>query len=162
VLVRAERPAAANQNSWCRRALRMGLKPIVVIKQGRTRRRAPRRSHQRSVRLFAAIDGREEQLGFHDLRLGQEGLDGDDAWRVRTTTDAAAVDLISAKSSPPGERRPRSACSAPFEANTLSRPPSHRKRFSGSVKPNQTSKVLDHDGKRDRDRRLPRCGLSRH
>ena len=69
------------------KALRMGLKPIVVINKVDRPDARPDRSHQRSVRPVRGARRQRGAARFPDsLRLGQAGLDGDDARRVRTTT----------------------------------------------------------------------------
>ena len=69
------------------KALKMGLKPIVVInKVDRSDARAGR-SHQRGVRPVRRARRHRRAARFPDsLRLGQAGLDGDQRSKVRTTT----------------------------------------------------------------------------
>ena len=69
------------------KALKMGLKPIVVInKVDRSDARADR-GGQRGVRPVRRARRHRRAARFPDpLRLGQAGLDGDQAWTARTTT----------------------------------------------------------------------------
>ena len=62
------------------KALRMGLKPIVVINKVDRSDARPDRSHQRSVRSVRGARRQRRATRFPDsLRLRQAGLDGDDA-----------------------------------------------------------------------------------
>ena len=68
------------------KALKMGLKPIVVInKVDRADARATQVVNE-VFDLFAALDATDEQLDFPDpLRLGQAGLDGQEPRRPART-----------------------------------------------------------------------------
>ena len=74
------------------KALKMGLKPIVVInKVDRADARATQVVNE-VFDLFAALDATDEQLDFPDpLRLGQAGLDGDQPGRIARRRHEAAV-----------------------------------------------------------------------
>ena len=69
------------------KALKMGLKPIVVINKVDRARRAAGRGGQRGVRSVRGARRHRRAARFPDpLRLGQAGLDGRPASKARTTT----------------------------------------------------------------------------
>ena len=68
------------------KALKVGLKPIVVINKVDRSDARPTVVVNEVFDLFAALDASEEQLDFPDpLRLGQGRLDGGVARRARRT-----------------------------------------------------------------------------
>ena len=115
------------------KALKMGLKPIVVInKVDRSDARATQVVNE-VFDLFAALDATDEQLDFPDsLRLGQAGLDGDQPRRSERSGHAAAVrsDPCPRQAAggaggavPPARHHPRS--------QSLSRAHRHRPHYLG-------------------------------
>ena len=132
------------------KALKMGLKPIVVInKVDRPDARAGR-GGQRGVRPVRRARRHRRAARFPDpLRLGQAGLDGDKPRRLAGRRHEAAVRPgAAATSRRRRSRKARSACSAPSSRPTpISAASSPAASPPASVKPNQTVKVLDHDGK---------------
>jgi len=131
------------------KALKMGLKPIVVINK-------VDRSDARAVEvvnevfdLFAALDATDDQLDFPILYgSAKQGwmstkLDGshDDGMQP-------LFDLILAHVKPPVvEEGPFRLLGTILEANNYLGRLVTGRITSGSVKPNQSVKVLDHDGK---------------
>ena len=110
------------------KALKMGLKPIVVInKVDRADARADR-SRQRGVRPVRRARRQRRAARFPDpLRLGQAGLDGDEPGRLARRRHAAAVRSRPqprqaaggrTRAVPPARHHPRS--------QSLSRPHRHR------------------------------------
>ena len=74
------------------KALKVGLKPIVVINKVDRPDARPTEVANEVFDLFAALDASEEQLDFPDpLRLGQAGVDGGRTRRTEGQGHAAAV-----------------------------------------------------------------------
>jgi GTP-binding protein len=142
------------------KALKMGCKPIVVINKVDRRTRARSRSStrcstcsRRSTRPTSSSTSRSStarpsRAGWRQPRRPK------DQGMSRCSTGAAHV-------APPQVEEGRSACSAPS-----SKPIPYLGRIvtgriiSGSVKPNQAVKVLDHDGKLSSRAASPRCWRS--
>ena len=139
------------------KALKMGLKPIVVINKVDRSDARPTEVANEVFDLFAALDATEEQLDFPDpLWFGQAGLDG-----VRCAAGpkdngmAPLFDLVLRHVAPPQvEEGPFRMLGTILEANPYLGRIVTGRISSGSVKPNQTVKVLDRNG--DADRRRPR------
>jgi len=131
------------------KALKMGLKPIVVInKVDRTDAR-PTQVVNEVFDLFAALDATDEQLDFPILYgSAKQGwmatsLDGshDDSMQP-------LFDLVLRHVKPPQvERGPFRLLGTILEANPYLGRIVTGRITSGSVKPNQPVKVLDHDGR---------------
>ncbi len=131
------------------KTLKMGLKPIVVInKVDRSDARATEVVNE-VFDLFAALDASDEQLDFPILygsaKLGWMAakLDGshDDGMRP-------LFDLILSHVKPPMvDTGPFRLLGTILEANPYLGRIVTGRITAGSVKPNQTVKVLDHDGK---------------
>jgi GTP-binding protein len=131
------------------KALKMGLKPIVVInKVDRTDAR-PTQVLNEVFDLFAALDATDEQLDFPILYGSAKqgwmatGLDGsrDDGMKP-------LFDLVLRHVRPPVvENGPFRLLGTILEANPYLGRIVTGRITSGSVKPNQQIKVLDHDGK---------------
>ncbi len=84
------------------KALKMGLKPIVVINKVDRRDARASRSRQRSVRPVRGARRHRRAARFPDpLRLGQAGLDGDDARGLARRRHEAAVRSGPAHVKPP-------------------------------------------------------------
>ena len=131
------------------KALKMGLKPIVVINKVDRSDARPTQVVNEVFDLFAALDATRGAARLPDpLRLGQAGLDGREPGRSEGRRHAAAVRSRAA----PRQRR-RQVEEGPFrllgtilEANPYLGRIVTGRITSGTVKPNQAVKVLDHDG----------------
>ena len=97
------------------KALKMGLKPIVVINKVDRWRRAPDRGGQRGVRPVRGARRHRRAARLPDpLRLGQAGLDGGKARRSEGPGHEAAVRAGAQARRAAARWKPaRSACSAP-------------------------------------------------
>src|ERR1700757_2783536 len=131
------------------KALRMGLKPIVVINKVDRSDARPVEVINEVFDLFAALDASEEQLDFPILYgSAKQGwmatsLEGspDDGMKPR-------FDLTLSHVKPPVvEEGPFRLLGTILEANPYLGRIITGRITSGSVKPNQSVKVLDHDGK---------------
>ena len=144
----------------------MGLKPIVVINKVDRPDARPHEVVNEVFDLFASLDASDEQLDFPILYgSAKEGWMAVSPEGLKEARMQPLFDLV--LSFAPSRRRmwrkDRSACSAPS-----SRPIPYLGRVvtgritSGTVAPNQSVKVLDHDGKlveqgRVQGARLPRA-----
>src|SRR5262249_45908008 len=131
------------------KALKMGLKPIVVINKVDRADSRPTQVVNEVFDLFAALDATDEQLDFPILYGSAK-----QGW-MATSLDGSHDDgmlplfsLVLAHVKPPKvEIGPFRLLGTILEANPyLGRIVTGRIN-SGSVKPNQPVKVLDHDGK---------------
>jgi GTP-binding protein len=131
------------------KALRMGLKPIVVINKVDRSDARPVEVINEVFDLFAALDATDEQLDFPILYgSAKQGwmatsLDGshDDGMKP-------LFDLVLSHVKPPVvEEGPFRLLGTILEANPYLGRIITGRISSGSVKPNQIVKVLDHDGK---------------
>jgi GTP-binding protein len=131
------------------KALRMGLKPIVVINKVDRSDARPVEVINEVFDLFAALDATDEQLDFPILYgSAKQGwmatsLDGshDDGMKP-------LFDLVLSHVKPPVvEEGPFRLLGTILEANPYLGRIITGRISSGSVKPNQSVKVLDHDGK---------------
>jgi GTP-binding protein len=131
------------------KALKMGLKPIVVINKVDRADARPTQVLNEVFDLFAALDATEEQLDFPILYgSAKQGwmatsLDGshDDGMRP-------LFDLVLHHFKPPVvEDGPFRLLGTILEANPYLGRIVTGRITSGTVKPNQPVKVLDHDGK---------------
>src|SRR5437762_5704634 len=130
------------------KALKMGLKPIVVInKVDRPDARAVEVVNE-VFDLFAALDETDEQLDFPILYgSAKQGwmatsLDGSHDDRMKPLFDL----ILSHVRPPVVEEGPFRLLGTILEANPYLGRVVTGRISSGSVKPNQTVKVLDHDG----------------
>src|SRR2546421_3467526 len=131
------------------KALKMGLKPIVVInKVDRPDARATEVVNE-VFELFAALDASEEQLDFPILYGSAK-----QGWMATTLEGShedgmqPLFDLILSHVKPPVvEEGPFRLLGTILEANPYLGRIITGRITSGSVKPNQSVKVLDHDGK---------------
>ncbi len=152
------------------KALRLGLKPIVVINKIDRQDARPDEVHEEVFDLFAALDADEEQLDFPLLYAS-----GRDGWAV---TDLSAdrkdltplFDCIVEKV--PAPKLADGAEDAPFQmlATTVERDPYLGRVLTGRisrgvVKPNQSIKALSIDGEQIESGRVTRVlafrGLTR-
>jgi GTP-binding protein len=131
------------------KALKMGLKPIVVINKVDRADARPTQVLNEVFDLFAALDATDEQLDFPILYgSAKQGwmatsLDGshDDGMKP-------LFDLVLGHVRPPVvESGPLRLLGTILEANPYLGRIVTGRITSGSVKPNQQVKVLDHDGK---------------
>ena len=131
------------------KALKMGLKPIVVINKVDRSDARPVEVINEVFDLFAALDATDEQLDFPILYGSAK-----QGWMAATLEGShddgmqPLFDLILSHVTPPVvDEGPFRLLGTILEANPyLGRIVTGRIK-SGSVKPNQAVKVLDHDGK---------------
>ncbi len=130
------------------KALKVGLKPIVIInKVDRPDARA-REVANEVFDLFAALDASEEQLDFPILYgSAKQGWMASDPAGPKDQGMAPLFDLIVRHVPPPVvEDGPFRMLGTILEANPYLGRLVTGRIFSGSVKPNQAVKVLDRDG----------------
>ena len=132
------------------KALKVGLKPIVVINKVDRPDARIDRSHQRSVRPVRSARRHRRAARFPDpLRLGQAGLDGRQPRKVRTMTACSrcSTSILEHVAPPTVEEGPFRLLGTILEANPYLGRIITGRITSGSVKPNQSVKVLARDGK---------------
>ena len=130
------------------KALKMGLKPIVVInKVDRSDARANEVANE-VFDLFAALDATEEQLDFPILYgSAKQGWMANSPDGPKDAGMAPLFDLVVRHVAPPQvEEGPFRMLGTILEANPYLGRVVTGRIFSGSVKPNQPVKVLDRDG----------------
>src|SRR6202050_1865602 len=130
------------------KALKVGLKPIVMInKVDRPDARA-REVANEVFDLFAALDASEEQLDFPILYgSAKQGWMASDAAGPKDQRMAPLFDLVIRHVAPPQvEDGPFRMLGTILEANPYLGRIVTGRIFSGSVKPNQPVKVLDRNG----------------
>jgi len=131
------------------KALRMGLKPIVVINKVDRQDARPVEVINEVFDLFAALDATDEQLDFPILYgSAKQGwmatsLDGSHDHGMQPLFDL----VLSHVKAPVVEHGPFRLLGTILEANPYLGRIVTGRITSGSVKPNQAVKVLDHDGK---------------
>ena len=130
------------------KALRMGLKPIVAINKVDRSDARPSQVVNEVFDLFAALDATEEQLDFPILYgSAKEGWMAHSADGPKESM-APLFDLVLAHVAPPSiEEGPFRMLGTILEANPYLGRVVTGRITSGSVKPNQMAKVLDHEGK---------------
>ncbi len=133
------------------KALRLGLKPIVVINKIDRQDARPDDVHEEVFDLFAALDANEEQLDFPLLYAS-----GRDGWAVRDLADpreslSPLFECLLDRVPPP--KLESGAAEAPFRmlATTVERDPYLGRVLTGridrgTVRPNQNIKALASDG----------------
>ncbi len=131
------------------KALRMGLKPIVVINKVDRSDARPVEVINEVFDLFAALDATDEQLDFPILYGSAK-----QGWMATTLEGShddgmkPLFDLVLSHVKPPVvEEGPFRLLGTILEANPYLGRIITGRISSGSVKPNQSVKVLDHDGK---------------
>jgi GTP-binding protein len=131
------------------KALRMGLKPIVVINKVDRSDARPVEVINEVFDLFAALDATDEQLDFPILYGSAK-----QGWMATTLEGShddgmkPLFDLVLSHVKPPVvEAGPFRLLGTILEANPYLGRIVTGRITSGSVKPNQSVKVLDHDGK---------------
>ncbi len=131
------------------KALKMGLKPIVVINKVDRADARPVQVVNEVFDLFAALDATEEQLDFPILYGSAK-----QGW-MATSLDGSKddgmqplFDLVLRHVAPPTiEEGPFRLLGTILEANPYLGRVVTGRITSGTIKPNQTVKVLDHEGK---------------
>jgi len=131
------------------KALRMGLKPIVVINKVDRSDARPVEVINEVFDLFAALDATDEQLDFPILYGSAK-----QGWMATTLEGShddgmkPLFDLVLSHVKPPVvEAGPFRLLGTILEANPYLGRIVTGRVTSGSVKPNQSVKVLDHDGR---------------
>jgi GTP-binding protein len=131
------------------KALRMGLKPIVVINKVDRPDARPIEVVNEVFDLFAALDATDEQLDFPILYgSAKQGWMADSLEGVRDQGMKPLFELVLRHVQPPvTEDGPFRLLGTIIEANNFLGRIITGRITSGSVKPNQAVKVLDRDGK---------------
>ncbi len=131
------------------KALRLGLKPIVVVNKVDKPDARPDFVHEEVFDLFVALGATEEQLDFPILfasaKQGWAGLDS-----AETGTDMAPLfDAVVAKVPAPAvpEDGPFRMLATTLESDPYLGRVLTGRIFSGKVRPNMTAKALSPDGK---------------
>jgi GTP-binding protein len=130
------------------KALKMGLRPIVVINKVDRSDARPREVANAVFDLFAALDASEEQLDFPILYgSAKQGWMATDPAGPKDQGMAPLFDLVLRHVAPPRvEDGPLRMLGTILEANPYLGRIVTGRITSGSVKPNQTVKVLDRNG----------------
>jgi GTP-binding protein len=130
------------------KALKMGLKPIVVINKVDRSDARPTEVANAVFDLFAALDATEEQLDFPILYgSAKQGWMAASADGPKDQGMAPLFDLVLRHVAPPRvEEGPFRMLGTILEANPYLGRIVTGRIFSGTVKPNQTVKVLDRHG----------------
>ncbi len=136
------------------KALKVGLKPIVVINKVDRPDARPTEVINEVFDLFAALDASEEQLDFPILYgSAKQGWMADSPDGSHDAGMQPLFDLIVRHVAPPTvEEGPFRMIGTILEANPYLGRIITGRITSGSIKPNQQVKVLGADGKTDRDR----------
>jgi GTP-binding protein len=131
------------------KALRMGLKPIVVINKVDRSDARPIEVINEVFDLFAALDATDEQLDFPILYgSAKQGWMATSLEGSHDDGMKPLFDLVLSHVKPPVvEEGPFRLLGTILEANPYLGRIITGRISSGSVKPNQSVKVLDHDGK---------------
>ncbi len=130
------------------KALKVGLKPIVVINKVDRADARPTEVANEVFDLFAALDANEEQLDFPLLYgSAKQGWMAADPAGPQDKGMAPLFDLVLRHVAPPEvEEGPFRMLGTILEANPYLGRIVTGRIFSGSVRPNQSVKVLDHHG----------------
>ena len=131
------------------KALKMGLKPIVVINKVDRPDARPTEVVNEVFDLFAALDATDEQLDFPSLYgSAKQGWMATSLEGSKEDGMKPLFDLVLRHVKPPTvEEGPFRLLGTIMEANPYLGRIITGRISSGSVKPNQTVKVLSHDGK---------------
>jgi GTP-binding protein len=131
------------------KALRMGLKPIVVINKVDRPDARPDEVLNEIFDLFAALDANEEQLDFPVLYgSAKEGWMADNAEGPKDQGMKPLFEMVVKHAAAPTvEDGPFRLLGTILEANPYLGRIVTGRITSGTVKPNDMVKVLDHDGK---------------
>ncbi len=130
------------------KALKMGLRPIVVINKVDRADARPTEVANEVFDLFAALDATEEQLDFPILYgSAKQGWMASDPADPKDRGMSPLFELVISHVAPPQvEDGPFRMLGTILEANPYLGRIVTGRIFSGSVKPNQTVKVLDRNG----------------
>jgi GTP-binding protein len=130
------------------KALKMGLRPIVVINKVDRADARPTEVANEVFDLFAALDATEEQLDFPILYgSAKQGWMASDPAGPKDLRMAPLFELVISHVAPPQvEEGPFRMLGTILEANPYLGRIVTGRIFSGSVKPNQAVKVLDRNG----------------
>ncbi len=130
------------------KALKMGLRPIVVINKVDRSDARPTEVANEVFDLFAALDATEEQLDFPILYgSAKQGWMAPDPAGPKDRGMAPLFELVISHVAPPQvEDGPFRMLGTILEANPYLGRIVTGRIFSGSVKPNQAVKVLDRNG----------------
>ena len=130
------------------KALKMGLRPIVVINKVDRADARPTEVANEVFDLFAALDATEEQLDFPILYgSAKQGWMASDPAGPKDRRMAPLFELVISHVAPPQvEEGPFRMLGTILEANPYLGRIVTGRIFSGSVKPNQAVKVLDRNG----------------
>ena len=145
------------------KALKMGLKPIVVINKVDRPDARPTEVVNEVFDLFAALDASDEQLDFPILYgSAKQGWMADSPDGSHDDGMKPLFDLVLRHVAPPTvEEGPFRMLGTILEANPYLGRIVTGRITSGSIKPNQAVKVLDARRQADRDRAAsPRCSPS--
>ena len=131
------------------KALKMGLKPIVVINKVDRPDARPHEVVNEVFDLFAALDATDEQLDFPILYgSAKEGWMAVSPEGPKDARMQPLFDLVLSHVAPPHVEDGRSACSAPSSKPIpISAASSPAASPPAPIAPNQPVKVLDHDGR---------------
>ena len=131
------------------KALKMGLKPIVVINKVDRSDARPEEVLNEIFDLFAALDANEEQLDFPVLYgSAKEGWMADSAEGPKDQGMEPLFEMVAKHAAAPKvEEGPFRLLGTILEANPYLGRIVTGRITSGTVKPNDMVKVLDHDGK---------------
>jgi GTP-binding protein len=131
------------------KALKMGLKPIVVINKVDRPDARPHEVVNEVFDLFASLDASDEQLDFPILYgSAKEGWMAESPEGPKEARMQPLFDLVLSHVAPPHvEEGPFRLLGTILEANPYLGRVVTGRITSGSVAPNQSVKVLDHDGK---------------
>ncbi|MGB7076440.1 MAG: translational GTPase TypA [Xanthobacteraceae bacterium] len=140
------------------KALKMGLRPIVVINKVDRSDARPSEVANAVFDLFAALDATEEQLDFPILYgSAKQGWMAASADGPKDQGMAPLFDLVVRHVAPPQvEDGPFRMLGTILESNPYLGRIVTGRIFSGSVKPNQTVKVLDRNGELVEEGRVTR------
>jgi GTP-binding protein len=131
------------------KALKMGLKPIVVINKVDRPDARPHEVVNEVFDLFASLDASDEQLDFPILYgSAKEGWMAESPEGPKEARMQPLFDLVLSHVAPPHvEEGPFRLLGTILEANPYLGRVVTGRITSGTVAPNQSVKVLDHDGK---------------
>jgi GTP-binding protein len=131
------------------KALKMGLKPIVVINKVDRPDARPHEVVNEVFDLFASLDASDEQLDFPILYgSAKEGWMAESPEGPKEARMQPLFDLVLSHVAPPHvEEGPFRLLGTILEANPYLGRVVTGRITSGTIAPNQTVKVLDHDGR---------------
>ena len=145
-------PSCRRPNSCCRKALKLGLKPIVVINKIDRSDAQPEETLESIFDLFLALEANDDQLDFHDLYAS-----GRNGWAVDELEDerkdlAPLFERIVADVPPPkphamaGDEHPFTMLVTTLEADPYLGRILTGRIESGAITINRNIKALNRDG----------------